>query len=243
MKKTCFYTIYDNNNEPYAVMLRNSLKKFHPDIELREFADKEIDESGIPRPDIFYLSAPFFAKKLMDEGYEHVIKMDCDQIITGNLDHVIEDTSFDVGTVLNFNERDFKTYGPVGVWDIPPQQYFNNGMVSLNSKEFVEHWLKVCMTPHFMNYTYKEQDFLNIICHYGNYNVFCFDQSNKWHGLASKSHWLQAVMKEGKLVVPLPEGDREIVCLHWAGGNQEKKMNYQTAFTEEVISYLDSLVK
>jgi hypothetical protein len=243
--KTCFYTIYDKNNESLAVKFRNSLKKFHPDIPLIEFTDKEVNETGIPRPQIFYMSAPYFAKKLMDEGYEHVIKMDCDQLVTGKLDHILQNESYDVGTVLNFNQRDYKQFGQIQVWDIGKEQYINNGFVSLRNKEFVEHWLSLCLRPNINHYQFREQDILNIICYYGNYKVTCFDLSNKWHGLVSKDYWLQATIKDGKLIVPASETlkeEKEIVCLHWAGVFEEK-LNYRTQFNEDVIAYLDTLVK
>lgn len=236
--KTCFFTIYDKNNERFAVGMRNSLKKFHPDIPLIEFTDKDIDETGITRPHIFYMSAPYFAHKLMKEGYDQVIKLDADQIITGSLDNVINDTTYEVGVVNNFNKIDQKLYGNIGVWDIPPQEYRNNGFVALRSKYFVDLWLRICMSPRINNYIYREQDILNILCVYSSFKVLTLDQGPFWYGLGGKDEWVNSKMDKDNIVTP---SGKTIKVIHFAGGNDVNKRNYRTLFPEEVIKRLDYL--
>src|SRR3990172_1013096 len=219
MRKTCFYTIYDAANEQYASMLRNSLKKFHPDIPLIEFTDKEINASGVARPDIFYMAAPFYAEKLMTEGYEQIIKLDVDQIITGSLGILLTEPH-DVAVVYNWNRIDPVQYGTVGVWDINPQHYYNNGFVSLRSREFVDHWLMLCKRSNIANYRYREQAVLNIICQYGNYNVYILDRVNDWYGIHSKGEWPKCIMKEDIMILPkgedgYPEEEKTIHAIHW----------------------------
>ena len=113
----------------------------------------------------------------------------------------------------------------------------------------IDHWWKLCLTPHFNSYQFKEQDLLNIIFHYGNYKTICFDWSNEWHGLVSKGFWNFCELKNGELVLPKgdrpwpQDADKTIKVLHWAGGNDPDKMNYKIRFKEEVVKWLDQLVK
>lgn len=158
-------------NQKFLNQLLVSLKHFHPDLQTRVF-----DTNG--DPNFWYRATPIIAKSLFDEGYERVIKMDADQIVLGSLEDILNDTErYDVGVVLND-----PTY-PIGVWDITHPYYVNNGLVVLNSKGFVEHWLELCMSPHFDKYQFREQDLLNIlVSDYNNYEVKRLDNMKKVYG-------------------------------------------------------------
>ncbi len=136
-------------NQKFLKQFTNSLRKFHPDIELRVF-----DNPNPQDKDFWYRAKPIIACQLFDEGYEVVIGADADQIILGSLSDIIDDTEdYDVGVVLNDPSY------PIRVWDIQP--IVNNGLVVLKSKAFAEHWKRLCFTPHFPNYQFREQDLLD----------------------------------------------------------------------------------
>lgn len=238
--------MYDKQNEQYAVLMRKTFRHWHKDIELIEFTDKDIDETGEKRPDIFYKSAPYFAKKLMDAGYDELIKLDCDQFILGPLD--IFDIPCDVGVVHNWNRIDPPVYGTISVWDVNAGHYYNNGLVLLKSKEFVEHWLMLCNRPNIVNYRMREQDLLNIICHYGNYNVFDLESGDTWYGLRAKGEGLRMRIKDGRVVLPrgidnnYPAQDTYINVYHFAGGTGSAKMNFRTVFSEEVQDFIEKII-
>jgi lipopolysaccharide biosynthesis glycosyltransferase len=245
MSDIAFLTIYDKKHGEHISMLRNSLKNFHPDIPLIEVQDEEIDSMGVPRPHVFYIAAPLFANKYL-EKYKTIIKLDSDQIITGSLKEVIEDPLYDVGCVYNYNRMDAQKFGLISVWDVPPQAYVNNGFVVLRSKEMVKHWITLCSRPNIVNYPMREQDILNIIAFYGNYRVKMLDEGPNWYGLAAKADWNTAVMKEGKIVIPqspIIPMEKTLKVIHFAGGEQGAKMNYQAYFQPEVTEYIDSLIK
>jgi lipopolysaccharide biosynthesis glycosyltransferase len=246
--KTCFYTIYDEKNSVYAPYLRNSLKKFHPDIPLIEFKDKDIEETKIPRPEIFYLSAPYFAGKLMDEGYEMVVKIDVDSIVLGNLSEALLEDAYDVKTVFNWNRTDPKMYGEIGLATIQPQEYFNNGFVVLTSRKFVKEWMRLCKSSHQPRMPFREQGWLNILAHYCGYSVVCLDNAVNWWGLRSKGEWHRCIVRDNSIVLPqgpdgYPDSDKTIKVIHFAGGDTGPKMNYKIYFSEECITYIDNLVK
>lgn len=247
--KIIAFTIADEKNKVHADKMIKSFHKFHPDIEVKVYGAKDVGE-----PKNYYRSTPLFAKELIKD-YDLVLKLDADQIITGDLSYLFE-AEYDVGTVINFNRVDPKMYGQVTVFNIPPQAYMNAGLVAMRSEKFIKHWWRLCDTQVFDTLQYREQDLLNIIIHYGDYNVECFDFPNMiekyqaWHGLISKGEYNKMIMRDGKLILPksvdkYPEHDKEIKVLHSAGGNNEKKIgdSYKIYFNEEVIKYIDGLIK
>ena len=114
------------------------------------------------------------------------------------------------------------------------------------SKKFVNHWKNLCMSPHFNFYQYREQDLLNIMVYYGDWQTRFLDAGKNWHGLISKGFWPSCVIKDEELVLPKNEEwgneDKVIKVIHFAGGNVNKG-NYKLLFKPEVVSWLNKLVK
>ena len=133
--KRAYFTIADNNNLKYYEMMKNSLKKFTSDP-LILIDQEKIQQLGDPH--FFYRATPIIAKALFKD-YDMLCKLDCDQIITGNLDHIWEE-DYDVAVVRNSNPREDAKY-QVRLMDIHPFSYVNCGFVVMKSKAFVEHWL------------------------------------------------------------------------------------------------------
>ncbi len=262
-KPVLVVTIADKNNLVYAKMMINSLRKFHdwPVVLVTDEKDPKqlpkdviLEDLELYKADLmfFYRSTPIICEKYLKE-YELVIKLDADQIITGDLSYVLKTTDYDVATVINWNRVDPAQYGLVQGWGILPIEYFNCGFVAMRSEKFVHHWGVICKSPQFDRMQYKEQDLLNILCYYGNYNIRCLDHGDglakytAWHGLIAKGEWLKAKMVGNDIVIPkaadnFPKIDTLLKVIHWAGGNSGAKMNYRTAFSEEVIKRLDYLV-
>jgi hypothetical protein len=240
--KTVAFTVADSKNLVWAKALEKSFKHFHPDIPFIIYDDEAINKSGVYRPAIFYVATPFYGRKLIKE-YDQVIKIDADSIITAPLDIIESPETFDVGVVYNYT-RDIISEG-IKVWDIDPKLYFNNGFVIFRSKEILEHIWLLCNRPNIVNYPFREQDILNIVCFYGNYMVKRLDDGDSWYGLRSKSEWSKCIMENGLITLKkgkdfYPEKDKIIRALHWAGGNQDIKMNYRAFFSEEVSDYIAS---
>jgi len=93
----------------------------------------------------------------------------------------------------------------------------------------------------------KEQDLLNIMCHYGDYTTNLLDMGDSFWGLAVKGYWQDIVVLNGKLALPPQEEYNKVTkwvkLIHWGGGNTPNKMNYHTQFSEEAIKWLDKIVK
>ena len=225
MKKVCVFTIAsEGRNMEYAEMMKNSFRKFHPDIPffIRPF-DKVFN----------YRIYALHGKELAKE-YELVVNIDNDSIVTGNLDHIFKDNSYDLGAALNNNLIDPR----LQMWDTPSHFYVNCGLVAIRGQRIWEWWNKLNNSPHWQKYRFREQDMLNIIFHYGDLKTKIFDHSPAWHGLISKGRWDRIVKKDNELVMPksvlkdyiqagygFKEEDKTIKVIHWAGG-QVPKMNY-----------------
>lgn len=244
------FTVADEKNLAYAKMLEKSFQYFHPDIPFFIYGEEDLKKIADPMK--FYKSTPLFARRLIQE-YNLVIKLDADQLILGDLSYLFHQP-YDVGSVLNINRVDPPRYGIVAGWGIAPNEYLNCGLVAMRSEKFIEHWWNLCNSDYFMRFPYREQDILNILMHFGGYKTLCFDHFNKidrysaWHGLVAKGEGVRAVMKEGKVIIPrgedgYPDKDVELKAYHWAGGQGELKMDYQKHFSEEVIEFIDEILK
>lgn len=256
-KKVVLFTVADNNNLKYFEMFKNSLRKFHTEEELPLILIGEEQIKQYKDREFFYRATPLIASKLLDE-YELVIKADCDQIVMGDLNHIINVwDDYDVGTVLNINKVDPLSYGYIEVGTIYPQIYYNCGLVAMRNKDFVEDWKALCLSDHFYRMPMREQGFLNILAHYGSitgrYNVRCLDRYDPvrkigtWNGLVAKGEGMRMKLTREGVVLPrgedgYPDRDTLIKLYHFAGGNSEVKMNYRTHFPEEIIEYIDWLV-
>ena len=246
--KRAFFTIADKNNLQYYELMKNSLSKFTDDP-LILIDEEKIKQLGDPH--FYYRATPIIAKALFKEGYDQLCKLDCDQLILGNLDHIWAD-EYDVACVYNSNPREDKAY-PIRFMDVHPFSYVNCGFVVLKSKAFVEQWLNLCMSEHFNNFQYREQDLLNLMVWYmserfgGPYKVKFLDEGPKWHGLIWRQYEPQVIVRDNKLILPKNDEwnkeDKELVCWHAAGGQTPNKMNYRTRFQSDVIKYINSLVK
>lgn len=217
-------------NVKFNMQFINSFNKFHPDIEIRFFPT---DGS----PDYYYRAKPIIACQLFEEGYEYVILADNDQIIIGSLNDILNDEDeFDVGVVLNDPSY------PINLLDgISP--YFNNGLVLLKSHEFAKHWKRLCFTPHFKNFQFREQDLLNIMCSdYMNYKVKMIE-TEKLYGECAKPFWAQAYLEEGKIFIDTQFGKKQLCIIHFGGGNTPDKGNYKIRFKPEVVAKIEELIK
>ena len=266
-KPVLIFSCSDDNNFQYSVMMFNSLTKFHSpkDIDmilyttmkhpykLKELPKgvKVIDLSPYLKDDpmFFYRQKPVIAEQYMDD-YELVLGIDSDSIITGNLNYVFETKDYDVGTVINWNRVDPQMFGFVEIMrlGISPPDYYNCGFVAMRSKKFVHHWKVLCFSPEFNNMQYKEQDLLNVLTHFGNYNVRCFDSGDgvvkmsAWWGLIAKGELIRAELKGNEIVIPkglgdtpFPPAEMTLKVIHVGGGNTPNKLNYRPWFKDEKI--------
>lgn len=262
--KTVIFTVCDQNNLKYARKLIKSFKYFHPEKDFVLFTNAKVENIPGVRilpitstdKDIWYEQKPYFADILFREGYESVLGLDSDQLILGKLDYLFNTTGYDVGTVLNFNPLDFRTYGAISVNGVHyATEYYNCGLVMMRNHKFVKHWLRLCNSKYFPRFTYKEQDLFNLICHFGEYEVKCYDDADPdnnyfaWHGLLGSREALRMQMVNGEVYLPAsPEGfpSRDIIYKVYHAGNGQTpndKLNHRLIFNEDVADFITGILK
>jgi hypothetical protein len=246
----------------YSKKMIASLMKTNPKItekaDIILMTDKDFQQLGGTPREMLYMT-PWFAKHLMKD-YKTVVRIDSDAIVTGDITSCWEG-DFDVAVAHNANPREIVAQQQlmgrtVNVWDIDPlKEYVNCGFVVMKSERFVDHWIKLCTPERQPRYQFYEQDFLNILCYYGDYKVKFLDNEpdNKWWGLRAKGYWSEVILKDKKLILPKKSGteqdqwpedtDKELVYLHFAGGNQPGKFDkLDVQFQPEVAKYLKYLI-
>lgn len=272
-KPIALFTIADKNHFPYVVKMLKSFRHFHDwDVILYTNETKPENLKQLPKnvkiedltplladPMFFYRATPLLGEPLLDE-YECVVKADADQIIVGDLSYLTDTTDYDVATVINWNRFDPQYFGFVelGRIGIFPAEYFNCGFVVMRNKKFVHQWMVSCFTTQFDRMQYKEQDILNILCYFGNYNVRCLDhpdivsqtQNKAFWGIIGKGEWCRAVVEKGKVIIkkglgdtPFPPDDLEIKILHMGGGNSAKKDNWGAFCSPPLMEWISKVTK
>ena len=233
MKRVYWTTGDQKNVDQFYGNLEKSLHHFHPEAELLLFRGEEYVEK-LNDPNFYPKSKMIIVKELMDKGYDEVCSLDIDQIITGDLSDIWEG-DYDVACVQNDPNY------PIGVWDITHPNYYNNGFSVIKSKEFADHWNRLCnMHPLYEHYRYGEQDVLNILASpYCNYKVRNLDASGKLYGEFAKPLWARATVEDDKIMC----GDKQLCVVHFAGGQAGKSANINILFPEDVVNYIKKITK
>lgn len=266
-KPVAVFCIATKNHMSYAKTMIKSLRHFHKDWPVILVTD-ETDSKNLPENVIikdikpyladrmfFYRATPIIGESLLNE-YELVIKIDSDSLILGDLSSLVETKDYDVATVINWNRFDERFYPVVQGWGIFPTEYFNAGFVAMRSRKFAHDWRMLCYTPQFDRLQYKEQDLLNALCYFGNYNVRCLDLPNKevevnsFWGIIGKGEWNRAIVKDDMIIVPkglgntpFPPTDMEIKVAHLGGGSEARKDNWAAFFSPEAMTRIGEILQ
>lgn len=251
-KPLIFITIADEKNLKMAKQLENSFKKFHPDIPFEILTGKDLQAYLEQDKNFFYRATPILGEKYLKE-YELVVKMDSDSLVLGDISYIWKTKDYDIGTVINWNRYDPQRFGFVQFQGVLPVEYMNCGLVAMRNEKFVHDWKVICFTPQFDRLSFKEQDILNAMIYYGNWNIRCFDHMDKiggneaWWGLVGKLEWSRAELRGEKIVVPkgfgttpFPPIDTELKVVHMAGG--QPKESWAKFFNNEVMKRINYLI-
>lgn len=271
-KPVCFFAVGSKEYSKYAIPFWRSMVKFHSpkDIDMLWYTNEK-DPNVLKRlpegiklvdldpylkdPAFYFRQKPVLMEPLLDD-YELVVGFDSDQLILGSLDYILKTTDYDVGTVINYNRWDEKVYPLVTIPGIAPIEYFNCGLVALRSKKFAHHWQVLCFSPQFERLQFREQDLLNYMCYYGNYNVRCFDIPDgvakyaAWHGILAKGELNRTLLRGKDIVIPKGLGDtpfppQDIIlkAISLGGGHGAIKDNWGTFFPPEVMVRVNEIIK
>ena len=272
-KPVVFFAVGSKEYAKYAIPFWRSMSKFHSpkDIPMLWYTNEKDPEvlkrlpEGIQLVDLdplladpafYYRQKPVIMDTLLDE-YELVCGFDSDQLILGDLNIILEANDYDVGTVFNFNRYDMQFYAQVEMnrIGIAPQEMFNCSLVAVRSKQFAHNWFVNCFTPQFDRMQYKEQDILNIMCYFGNWNVRAFDLPRAkdkpldWYGIVAKGELARSTVKDGKIIIPQGLGDTpyppnevQLHAITLGGGHGALKDNWAQHFPPEVMIRIQEII-
>ena len=273
-KPVCFFAVGSKEYSRYAIPFWKSLTKFHKSSEIDMlWYTNEKDKDVLKRlpegiklvdltpflndPAFYFRQKPMIAETLMDQ-YELVVGFDSDQLILGNLDHIIDTNDYDIAAPYNWNRHDQQFYPMVEIMRIGIllMEYFNCSTVAMRSKKFVHTWFTWCFSPNFDRCQYREQDGLNILAYSGNWNVRALDlpdgkpENFSWYGMIGKGEWVRSEVRGNDIVVPkglgstpFPPEDVKIKIASLGGGHNAVKDNWSAFFPPKVMDYINKLVK
>jgi len=250
--------------------LKNSLKYFHPEVE-HDIVDSSATENikqQLPWLQARWMIAPTCIHKTND--CDMVVHLDGDSLITGELDELFESDADVVGVRNNNTLNQAGAHRPISIpmstggmdganiSNIPFEQFLNGGLVGVQSKEFLQDWIRlnerVHQNVHFTDAvgtvrTYDEQDTLNLIFHGGKYTTQIVDQvgsgvsygqSNAWGtGDNHWESWRQLYIKDDRLWIndPVDSTPMKVKVLHQAGGALGTALSRQFGSFENWLKY------
>ena len=251
-KDVLFFTIADQNNIKYAKDLERSFRKFHKDIDFKIVTGEELESYTKDDKMFFYRATPILGEKYLKE-YELVVKLDADSIVLGDLSYIWKTSDYDICTVINWNRYDIQIFGFIQFQGVLPVEYMNCGLVGMRSEKFVHDWKILCFSPQFDRLQFREQDLLNAMIYYGNWNVRCLDHMDKiggneaWWGMIGKLEWSRAELRGDKIVIPkgfgstpFPPNDTELKVIHMGGGSVKEQ--WSKFFSPEVMKRINYLI-
>lgn len=221
----------DNKMIPLAERCKASWDYFHPDIPMHlvkledwvsymdEFNQKEPRE-GV-RSTVVGL---FYAmQKMMVEGYDLLIHLDADTVITSRCDEMLAD-DYDIAVSRNEDYDDF----------------YNAGVWASRDLEFIkDFYYSRTNCPLSDNYTFME--LIKRIKYFKLKTVKVLDDVDDgvWYNERSRQWWNRLTLLDDELWTP----DRQIKILHWAGGWGQPLENRMSCslFSDEVKLWLNKI--
>jgi len=215
----------------------NSFKRFHPDIELVIFDEKDMKKHGVN----FYNSKAIFGN-LLSDGTNNVVNVDADHFFFDRCTEILE-ADYEVACPLNFNITDNLvgikvTSGIHGEanknWLIDEKMFLQGGLIASPSKQFWEHYQYAC--KYYDKFHCYENDILNLVAYLYPYKIKVLDD-NCFYGCSIIGKEKNCYVENEKIML---EG-KPVKAYHFAHGSAKKK--YTDIFSKEVCNLIKSIIE
>lgn len=237
--------------------LVKTFKYFHSDTPFFVFGTNEINALNKKYHNrlSWLCLMPFIVKEMFNMGYETVVRIDADSIITGPILDIVLESTADVMTVRNNNDKGLasKDGNPAVVFNgCAPDDYKNAGFVGINSQEFNNEWLKRSLNARPGAYTHGEQDILNEILQEKKFTEECLDrrETSRHMGIScldgKETYWdslKNLYVYHDEHIFSLAYKGKDLLVIHQAGGHKKDKMNFDELFSPGVAETLRSLTQ
>lgn len=249
--RTVFYTIISDSHYHGCRTddFIKSFKKYHPDIDLKVFGQKEIDQVFAKNPKLnFYNAKASFAKELYND-YDLVVNIDADHIILDRLDEILVG-DYDVAAPANYNSwlnsgikisTFTNVHGNIHENTIVPfERYLQGGLIASTSKKFWDEYEHACLKlSHMLGH--KENDVLNLMMIMLPYKFKVLDGDYVYGSPAFNCYYNCASLSREKMMNIANDrvwlDGKQVKCYHFARGGSMKP-SYEELFNTEVVHFI-----
>ncbi len=246
----CFYSICDSSLQkglPNSRNLdfegfRNSFRRFHPEITLVIYSEKDLAYHGVN-----YLNAKAKLGRILSETYDLVVNVDADHYFLARCDEILAG-DFDIACPANFNETD----NLVGIkvssgitgeankcWLVDEVQFLQGGLIASTSKQFWRHY-EFAVNKHYQKFHCYENDVLNLVAYSYPYKLKILDgdcdyrkpEHKQWYGCSIINKEKNCYIENDKIML---EG-KPVKAFHFAHGSAKKI--YSDIFNPEVSEFI-----
>lgn len=249
--KTVFFTICDsaiqknptNNsrNLDFAGFM-SSFKRFHPDIEMIVF-----DEKDMKKMEVNYYNAKAAFGKLLSESNDLVINVDADHYFFDRCEEILS-ADYDVACPANFNITNNLVainvksgiYGSANEQTlISVREFLQGGLIASPNKYFWDHY-DFAAQMYYSKFVCFENDILNLVAYLYPYKIKILDGSvelngvdkKAWYGCSIIGKEKDCYINNGKIFL---EG-KPVKVYHFAHGGGKKK--YTEVFSPKVSEFI-----
>ena len=209
----------------------SSFKKFHQDIPLIYYGQRDIDiakQNGYSMGQL----APYFGS-ILSKHYRTVVSIESDNIVCARTDEIIQG-DYDVAVAMN----NYKGQLGYKLHDVSADDYINTGIIASTRKDFWDLWKKNNI-KHSKNYNFVEQDVVNMTLAYNDFYIKYLDKKDLFYCSSIRKVWDKLELKNQELWCD----GRLVKVIHWAGGGKHKFDWKERGFSKEVCDYFDYLTK
>lgn len=239
--KTVFFTICDSIIQDKPVNSRNldfggfmrSFKKFHPDIEMRVFNERDMQGHGLN-----YYNAKATFGRILSEQYDLVVNVDADHYFFDRCEEILAG-DYDVACPLNFNVTDnlvaIKVKSGINGEAneqtlISVKDFLQGGLIASPNKDFWKHY-EYTVRKYWDKFHCFENDVLNLVAYLYPYKVKVLD-TGCFYGCSIIAKEKNCTVENGKIMC---EG-KPVKAYHFAHGSAKKK--YTEIFSPEVSEFI-----
>jgi hypothetical protein len=242
--KTCFFTIVQSQYRGCIEyeLFEKSFKHFHPEIPLFVVDDSEIKNLADKHPGINLYKIKASAAKLFYNEYDLVVSIDADHFIFSRLDEILK-ADYDVAAPSNNNQYEnvslsINSYLNNNYNIVSEEKYIQAGLIASTSKSFWDTYESASLR-HADYMTCKDNDVLNMVVQFGNFNFKLLDgdwsptsdERKCFYGCSSLNMEHLAYIKNDEVKI----NNIPLKCYHVAKGGSKPKFNQ--LFSEDVQNW------
>lgn len=213
-------------------LFEKSFKHFHPDIPLFVVGDDQIHKltKNISGLNMYKMKAS--AAKLFYNDYDLVVNIDADHFVFSRLEEILK-ADYDVAAPSNHNlyenvSLSIRSYLNNNYNIVPEEQYIQAGLIASTSKSFWDTFESASL-KHADNMTCRDNDVLNMVIQFGNFNFKLLDgdwnqsSSNRkcFYGCSSLNMESSAYIDDDVVKI----NGIPLKCYHVAKGGAKPKFN------------------